>query len=80
MSKFVQIAVALNSDEECLYALTDDGKIFQRRWAARPRKIERVNSKSIEFVDGWTEGWIEVSDCASVPVRHPEAPAGESDE
>lgn len=72
MSKIIQLAVALNNEgEESLYALTDDGQVLQRRWAALPRK-RQVVGEAAAYVDGWTEGWIPVENVPSVSVKHPE--------
>lgn len=70
--KIIQLAVALNNEgEESLYALTDDGVVLQRRWAAKPRK-RHVTDEPITYIDGWTEGWISVENVSSFPVKHPE--------
>lgn len=70
--KIIQLAVALNDEgEESLYALTDDGVVLQRRWAAKPRK-RHVTDEPITYIDGWTEGWIPVEYVLSAPVKHPE--------
>jgi hypothetical protein len=63
--KIIQLTVALNDQgEESLYALADDGAVLQRRWASKPRKTANC------FVDGWTEGWILMSDQFSEPIKH----------
>ncbi|HJP68601.1 MAG TPA: hypothetical protein VJ846_06840 [Sphingomicrobium sp.] len=70
--KIIQLAVALNNEgEESLYALTDDGQVLQRRWAANPRK-RHIIDEPITYIDGWTEGWIPVENVSSVSVKHPE--------
>ena len=71
MRKIIQLAVALNNEgEESMYALTDDGQVLQRRWAAQPREIIYRDSPP-SYTNGWTEGWITVDDVPSLPVKHP---------
>jgi len=71
--KIIQLAVALNNEgEESLYALTDEGEVLQRRWAAPPRERRIAgSSESPAYTDGWSEGWILVDGGWSVPVKHP---------
>lgn len=77
--KIIQLAVALNDEgDESLYALTEDGQVLQRRWACQPRK-RQLTDGSVSFIDGYTEGWIKVSDGFSAPVRHPEDTTGSED-
>jgi len=72
MSKIIQLAVALNSEgEESLYALTDDGRVLQRNWAMLPRKV-CARDGGFSYIDGRTEGWVEVANREPTSVKHDE--------